>query len=61
MVGYSFEHGFNDTFTLRQNLRFAENKTAQNSVYGYGVPISSIQQWFTSPCAVFHSLNGVTH
>jgi iron complex outermembrane receptor protein len=37
MVGYSFEHGFNDTFTLRQNLRFAENKTAQNSVYGYGV------------------------
>lgn len=37
MVGYSFEHGFNDTFTLRQNLRFAENKTAQNSVYGYGM------------------------
>ncbi|MBE8432753.1 TonB-dependent siderophore receptor, partial [Leptospira interrogans serovar Pomona] len=22
MVGYSFEHGFNDTFTVRQNLRF---------------------------------------
>lgn len=37
MVGYSFEHGFNDTFTVRQNLRFAENKTTQNSVYGYGV------------------------
>ena len=37
MVGYSFEHGFNDTFTLRQNLRYAENKVAQNSVYGYGV------------------------
>ncbi|WP_312687368.1 ferrichrome porin FhuA [Kosakonia sp.] len=37
MVGYSFEHSFNDTFTVRQNLRYAENKTAQNSVYGYGV------------------------
>ncbi len=37
MVGYSFEHGFNDTFTVRQNLRFAQNKTAQNSVYGYGM------------------------
>jgi len=37
MVGYSFDHEFNDTFTLRQNLRFAENKTSQNSVYGYGV------------------------
>lgn len=37
MVGYSFDHVFNDTFTVRQNLRFAENKTSQNSVYGYGV------------------------
>ncbi|MBE3176305.1 ferrichrome porin FhuA [Enterobacter cloacae complex sp. P29RS] len=37
MVGYSFDHKFNDTFTVRQNLRFAENKTSQNSVYGYGV------------------------
>lgn len=37
MVGYSFDHAFNDTFTVRQNLRFAENKTSQNSVYGYGV------------------------
>lgn len=26
MVGYSFDHEFNDTFTVRQNLRFAENK-----------------------------------
>ncbi|MGQ7191972.1 hypothetical protein ACUODJ_62565, partial [Escherichia sp. HC-CC] len=23
MVGYSFDHEFNDTFTVRQNLRFA--------------------------------------
>lgn len=37
MVGYSFDHAFNDTFTVRQNLRFAENKTSQNSVYGYGM------------------------
>lgn len=37
MVGYSFDHEFNDTYTVRQNLRFAENKTSQNSVYGYGV------------------------
>jgi outer membrane receptor for monomeric catechols len=29
MVGYSFDHQFNDTFTVRQNLRFA--KTSQNS------------------------------
>ncbi|MDI5303930.1 NAD-dependent epimerase/dehydratase family protein, partial [Salmonella enterica subsp. enterica serovar Anatum] len=32
-----FEHGFNDTFTVRQNLRFVEMKTAQKSVYGTGI------------------------
>ncbi|EOE5505936.1 ferrichrome porin FhuA [Cronobacter sakazakii] len=37
MVGYSFEHAFDDNFTVRQNLRFAEMKTAQQSVYGTGV------------------------
>lgn len=37
MVGYSFEHGFNDTFTVRQNLRFSEMKTSQKSVYGTGI------------------------
>jgi len=37
MVGYSVEHGFDDTFTVRQNLRFAEMKTAQQSVYGTGI------------------------
>ncbi|MCU7783970.1 ferrichrome porin FhuA [Lelliottia amnigena] len=37
MVGYSFDHEFNDTFTVRQNLRYAQNKTSQNSVYGYGM------------------------
>ncbi len=33
MVGYSFDREFNDTFTVRQNLRYAENKVSQNSVY----------------------------
>ena len=33
----SFEHGFNDTFTVRQNLRFTEMKTSQQSVYGTGI------------------------
>lgn len=37
MVGYSVEHGFDDTFTLRQNLRFSEMKTDQQSVYGTGI------------------------
>ncbi|UQY44921.1 ferrichrome porin FhuA [Mixta hanseatica] len=37
LVGYSFEHGFNDTFTVRQNLRYVEAKTSQKSIYGYGI------------------------
>ncbi|WP_314141756.1 ferrichrome porin FhuA [Buttiauxella noackiae] len=37
MVGYSFDHEFNDTFTVRQNLRYVESKTNQRSVYGVGV------------------------
>lgn len=37
MVGYSFDHEFNDTFTVRQNLRYVESKTNQKSVYGVGV------------------------
>ncbi|MCN2104457.1 ferrichrome porin FhuA [Escherichia coli] len=37
MLGYSFDHEFNDTFTVRQNLRFAQNKVSQKSVYGYGM------------------------
>lgn len=47
MVGYSFEHGFNDTFTVRQNLRFVEMKTAQNSVYGTGICTTNT---FNAPC-----------
>ncbi|EHJ6344026.1 ferrichrome porin FhuA [Escherichia coli] len=37
VIGYSFDHEFNDTFTVRQNLRFAQNKVSQKSVYGYGM------------------------
>lgn len=36
MVGYSFEHSFDDTFTVRQNLRYSQIKTSQQSVYGFG-------------------------
>lgn len=53
MVGYSFDHEFNDTFTVRQNLRYAQNKTSQNSVYGYGMcsdPLYSSKP-ASSPCA----------
>lgn len=53
MVGYSFDHAFNDTFTVRQNLRYAQNKTSQNSVYGYGMcsdPLYSSNP-ASSPCA----------
>lgn len=53
MVGYSFDHEFSDTFTVRQNLRYAQNKTSQNSVYGYGMcsdPLYSSNP-ASSPCA----------
>ncbi|EMB4690486.1 ferrichrome porin FhuA [Citrobacter freundii] len=41
MVGYSFEHALNDTFTVRQNLRYAKIKTAQSSLYGKGICTAS--------------------
>ncbi|EJZ1256520.1 TPA: ferrichrome porin FhuA [Escherichia coli] len=53
MIGYSFDHEFNDTFTVRQNLRFAQNKVSQKSVYGYGMcsdPLYSSTP-SSSPCA----------
>ncbi len=53
MVGYSFDHEFNDTFTVRQNLRYAQNKVSQKSVYGYGMcsdPLYTKNQ-ANSPCA----------
>ncbi len=36
MVGYSFSHAFDDTFTLRQNLRYTKINTLYRSVYGNG-------------------------
>ncbi|WP_136146730.1 ferrichrome porin FhuA [Escherichia coli] len=53
MIGYSFDHEFNDTFTVRQNLRFAQNKVSQKGVYGYGMcsdPLYSSNP-SSSPCA----------
>lgn len=37
MVGYSFAHAFDDTFTVRQNLRYAHVNTMYRSVYGFGM------------------------
>ncbi|NDJ58859.1 ferrichrome porin FhuA [Enterobacteriaceae bacterium 4M9] len=37
MVGYSFAHAFNDTFTVRQNLRYSHVNTMYRSVYGFGM------------------------
>lgn len=34
MVGYSFEHRFNDTWSVRQNLRYADLRTDYRSIYG---------------------------
>jgi iron complex outermembrane receptor protein len=36
MVGYSFSHQFDDTFTVRQNLRYTKINTLYRSVYGNG-------------------------
>ncbi|WP_202301130.1 ferrichrome porin FhuA [Dryocola clanedunensis] len=36
MVGYSFAHEFNDTWTVRQNLRYTQIHTLYDSVYGNG-------------------------
>ena len=36
MVGYSFAHQFNDTFTVRQNLRYSDVHTLYRAVYGNG-------------------------
>ncbi|MDU4128197.1 ferrichrome porin FhuA [Pantoea sp.] len=36
MVGYNAEHSFNDTWTVRQNLRYADLRTDYRSIYGNG-------------------------
>ena len=37
MVGYSVDHAFNDTWTVRQNLRYAQIRTDYLSIYGNGL------------------------
>jgi iron complex outermembrane receptor protein len=37
LIGYSFGHDFNDTFTVRQNLRYSKIHSDQNSIYGVGI------------------------
>nr|WP_315290745.1 ferrichrome porin FhuA [Serratia proteamaculans] len=37
MIGYSFEHAFNDTWAVRQNLRYMQLETDLKSIYGSGV------------------------
>jgi len=41
MVGYNAEHGLNDTFTLRQNLRFTDMKVSEKNAYGTGLCTTS--------------------
>ncbi|MGV3346798.1 ferrichrome porin FhuA [Enterobacteriaceae bacterium LUAb1] len=41
MVGYSADHQVNDTWTVRQNLRYAEMKTDYRSIYGNGYDASA--------------------
>lgn len=36
MIGYAFEHTFNETFKLRQNLRYAHLDSTYRVVYGFG-------------------------
>lgn len=42
MFGYSFYHDFNDTWTVRQNLRYMQLHTNQNNIYGTGVAADNI-------------------
>lgn len=37
MVGYTFEHSFDDVWTLRQNLRYAKMDVDYRSIYGIGI------------------------
>ncbi|MCA7013177.1 ferrichrome porin FhuA [Dickeya dadantii] len=40
MVGYSAEHAFNDTWTVRQNLRYMQLETQYRGIYGSGISAS---------------------
>jgi len=43
MLGYSFEHRFDETWTVRQNLRYAELTTDYRSIYGNGFDAATQQ------------------
>lgn len=52
MIGYNAEHSLNDTWTLRQNLRYADLRTDYRSIYGNGfIPAT---QEITRGSAVSH-------
>ncbi|MEF2551626.1 TonB-dependent siderophore receptor [Aurantimonas sp. A2-1-M11] len=36
MIGYEFEHRFNEAFTVRQNLRYAHTESTYDYVYPFG-------------------------
>jgi iron complex outermembrane receptor protein len=36
MIGYEFEHTFNETFTVRQNTRYSHLDSTYRAVYGFG-------------------------
>ncbi len=36
MIGYTAEHRFNDIFTIRQNLRYADLRVTDRTLYGVG-------------------------
>ncbi|MFC0226405.1 ferrichrome porin FhuA [Serratia aquatilis] len=42
LFGYSLSHDFNDTWTVRQNLRYMQLHTNQNNIYGNGVAADNI-------------------
>lgn len=50
MVGYSFSHRFNDTWAVRQNLRYADLRTDYRSIYGNG--FNSVNNTITRGYAV---------
>ncbi|WP_345830595.1 ferrichrome porin FhuA [Erwinia sp. HDF1-3R] len=41
MIGYNFSHSFDDTWTVRQNLRYADLRTNYRSIYGSGLDSST--------------------
>ena len=41
MIGYQFSHRINDTFTVRQNVRFADLRIDEQTLYGYNTVAST--------------------